>query len=75
MLFGSLLSLGKNLPSPRFKMNLFMDYDVHTGKVVCPKELAPGLSKLSALLQGIPTNNNIAEAEFEVSDISEKDVT
>lgn len=32
-LIGSLLYLGKKSPSPRFKANIFMDYNINSGKI------------------------------------------
>jgi hypothetical protein len=62
--FGSLLFLGKNLPSPRFKMNMYMQYDVATGKIQYPPDIKRALEKLSRMLQGMPPNTKILESEL-----------
>lgn len=72
--FGSLLFLGKNLPSPRFKMNMFMDYDIYTGKVKYPDDIKRALEKLGLMLQGISSNTRILESELDSSDIEIKDM-
>ena len=36
---GSLLFLTKTSPSPRFRSNLYMHYDIHTGKLSIPNDL------------------------------------
>jgi hypothetical protein len=72
--FGSLLFLGKNLPSPRFKMNMFMDYDVNTGKVIYPNDIRVALSKLNVLLQGIKPDASMADIELVNTDIDVGDL-
>ena len=72
--FGSLLFLGKNLPSPRFKMNMYMDYDVNTGKVRYPDDIRKALKALNELLQGMLPDDTIAEAEFVNTDIDINDL-
>ena len=62
--FGSLLFLGKNLPSPRFKMNMFVDYDIASGKINYPDDIKQAITKLSVLLQGLTDNNNILDSVF-----------
>jgi len=72
--FGSLLFLGKNLPSPRFKINMFVDYNVTTGKIRYPKDIIKTLEKLSSLLQGVPPNTLVIESELDNLDIEDKDL-
>lgn len=65
--FGSVLFLGKNLPSPRFKMNMFMDYDIGTGKINYPDDIKAALEKLNSLLQGIQPNMLDSNSELETT--------
>jgi len=62
--FGSLLFLGKNLPSPRFKMNMFVDYDIGTGKINYPADISAAIKKLNVLLQGLTDNSKIMDSVF-----------
>jgi len=71
--FGSILFLGKNLPSPRFKMNLFLDYSVESGKIHYSSEIRTALEKLSELLQGMTANTHIIDSELE-SEIDTNDL-
>lgn len=57
--FGSLLFLGKEAPSPRFKANLFMEYDVYSGKIMQSTKKKRTLSKLNNQLQGRDANADI----------------
>ena len=50
LMFGSLLFLGKNVPSPRFKLNMFARYNLATGKIITPPELSKPVAKLTKLL-------------------------
>lgn len=59
LLFGTLLFLTKQAPTPRLKANIFMDYDIRTGKIIIPKELKSKLDKLDAILTGRLDNNKI----------------
>jgi len=72
--FGSLLFLGKNLPSPRFKMNMFMDYNVASGKIRYPSDIKRALTKLNSLLQGIEPNSNIINSELDGGTIDDSDL-
>jgi len=63
--FGSLLFLGKQTPSPRFKLNLFLNYNVDTGRINHPSDLERRLKKLNNLLVGRQSENtNILESEL-----------
>lgn len=62
--FGSLLFLGKEAPSPRFKSNIFMEYDINTGKILHSEQKKRTLSKLNNLLQGRDMNPDLAETEL-----------
>jgi len=72
--FGSLLFLGKNLPSPRFKMNMFMDYDTWTGKVNYPDDIKVTLEKLGAMLQGMAPNTKIIMSELDTDNVEVNDL-
>ena len=61
---GSLLYLSKNAPSPRFRANLFMRYDMKTGKLLIPDDLQQSIDKLDRMLLGKELNNKrILESE------------
>lgn len=57
--FGSLLFLNKKAPSPRFRANLYMQYDIYTGKIIVPPELNKIIEQLDDKLRGKTENNNI----------------
>lgn len=63
--FGSLLFLGKNLPSPRFKQNIYLNYDIYSGKMNHNANITNRINKLDKLLSGRESGNSkIAESEF-----------
>jgi len=63
--FGSLLFLGKNLPSPRFKQNPYLNYNIYTGKITHNSDISNRINKLDKLLSGRETSNSkIADSEF-----------
>lgn len=63
--FGSLLFLGKNLPSPRFKQNLYLNYDIMSGKIKHNRTLTKRISMLDKLLSGREVDNTkIIDSEF-----------
>jgi hypothetical protein len=51
-LIGSLLYLGKKSPSPRFKANIFMDYDIKSGKINIDDNLIEIADELDKMLMG-----------------------
>jgi len=57
MFLGSLLFLSKSSNSPRFKSNLFMNYDLHTGRMMPSKEIQPKITLLDELLLGRAGDN------------------
>lgn len=65
---GSLLFLTKSAPSPRFRANLFMNYDLFSGRLQIPKNIKRTITKLDKLLQGKTTN-----AKVETFDLEEVD--
>lgn len=62
---GSLLFLNKTAPSPRFRANLYLDYNVHTGRLIIPPELEKTLKKLDTLLMGVETKHTVKVFESE----------
>lgn len=54
-------------------MNMFMDYDVGTGKINYPDDIRATLEKLGGLLQGIPPNKRILDSEL-ITDFERKDL-
>jgi len=72
--FGSLLFLSKGLPSPRFKLNLFVDYDLTTGKVKYPDDIQRALNKLNLMLQGVSPDIKIVNSLLDSGDVDKADV-
>lgn len=56
LLYGSLLFLNKTAPTPTLRLNLYAQYNVNTGKIIVPPELAPTIEKLDILLRGRTEN-------------------
>lgn len=56
---GSVYFLRKSCPSPRFEFNLYLDYDIHTGKINMPEDIKRAVDKLDKLLSGKVVNDNI----------------
>lgn len=56
---GSILFLNKDAPSPRFRSNLYMDYDIYTGKILIDKKTDYLLKNLDKKLRGKIENNKI----------------
>ena len=54
---GTLLFLSKNAPSPRFRMNVYMDYDIYSGKLLIPNDKKVTIDKLDRMLLGKEQNN------------------
>lgn len=52
LILGSLLFLTKKAPSPRFRINPFLHYDVKTGRILIPEYLAPIVDKVDTMLKG-----------------------
>lgn len=70
---GSLLFLTKTRPSPRFRANLYMQYNVRNGRLIIPKDIEKIIKKLDFMLCGRLENSkiNILENE-EDNDIRNK---
>lgn len=49
---GSILFLSKGSPSPRFRSNLFMDFEINTGKLNMPDHIKHVVNILDKMLQG-----------------------
>jgi len=65
---GSLLYLGKSAPSPRFRANLYMDYDLRTGNLKMEPEIKTKVAYLDTMLRGkIEKNQNILDSEIAVT--------
>lgn len=56
---GSLLFLTKAVPSPRFRSNLYMQYNISTGKLIVPDDIQKTINKLETLLKGRTDNTKI----------------
>lgn len=65
---GSLLFLNKKAPSPRFRSNLFMQYDIYSGKLIIPEYLQTVITKLDDLLKGKSDSDQIKVLEDESDD-------
>ena len=69
LVLGSLLFLTKVAPSARFKVNMFFDYDAHTGRPLIPEKLDTTIKKLDVLLRGKQADIGDIEV-FDVEDTS-----
>jgi len=72
--FGSLLFLRKALPSPRFKLNMFVDYDVATGRIRYTEEMKETLKLLGDMLQGVKPDQSLADLELGSGEVSDRDL-
>lgn len=63
---GSLLFLTKAAPSPRFRINPYLDYSHESGRLIIPPEINTAISKLDTLLRG-----RVEDARIETHDITE----
>lgn len=62
---GSLLFLTKSAPSPRFRSNPFLNYDINSGKLIIPDNIEKTIKKLDSLLTGRIVNNKIEIMDLE----------
>jgi len=60
--FGSVLFLTKSAISPRFKANMFMDFNINTGRIIIPKERQKELDKLDILLKAKTGQHEVPES-------------
>lgn len=56
---GSILFLNKKAPSPMFRSNLFMDYDLQTGRLTIPDKINDTILYLDDMLKGRLENEKI----------------
>lgn len=56
---GSMLFITKAAPSPAFRANLYMNYDIDTGRLIIPEDLDKSLKKLDIMLTGRTDNSKI----------------
>jgi len=68
LVLGSLLFLTKVAPSGRFRINIFADYSIDSGKINITKALKRTVSKLSKLLLGRVSSDKLVVDE-EIMDI------
>lgn len=52
LILGSMLFLTKKSPSPRFRTNLYLKYDIYTGRVTPDKDILDKANYLDKMLQG-----------------------
>lgn len=52
VLLGSILYLGKLVPSGRFKSNVYMNYNINTGRIHIPKDMEKIIEAIDTKLQG-----------------------
>lgn len=55
---GNMLFMNKTAPSPVYKANMYMVYDLKTGKLIVSDELARKLGKLDKMLSGRLEDND-----------------
>lgn len=63
--FGSLLFLNKSAPSPRFRANLYMNYNIYTGRLIIPEDINKTIDLLNIMLIGRLENENVEVLEKE----------
>ena len=73
LVFGSMLHLIKKYPSPRFRVNPFVDIDFHTGKILITGDLEKSVDKLESMLVNKFEDQEILEREVITSDADLKD--
>lgn len=59
LILGSVLFLVKSAPSPRFRINPYLQYDINSGKLHMPENLLKTVQKLDTLIEGKVENNKI----------------
>lgn len=63
---GSMLYMSKAAPSPRFRANIFMDYDTYSGKINIDEDTKRKLDKLDKLLTG-----QVKEDDIEITEVDD----
>lgn len=71
LVLGSLLFLNKSAPSPRFRFNMYLDYDIWTGKIKVNKQLEDTIHKLDELLSGRMNSENVKVQLLDDEEIEE----
>lgn len=67
LVYGTLLYLGKNAPTPTLKMNLWADIDFETGKIIVPEYLKEPVRVLGNILKGVKeTPDDFRDYDVEV---------
>ena len=70
--FGSLLYLAKSAPSPRFKLNPYLNYNKWTGKIEFPDDINASIEILNDMLMGRINNEmllkDIVDKENDISE-------
>lgn len=56
---GSMLFLSKPAPTPRFRSNLYLKYNITTGKLIIPENINKTITKLDNMLKGRLNNDKI----------------
>lgn len=71
---GSALFLNKKAPSPMFRSNLYMDYDLVTGRLTIPDKINESILLLDDMLKGRLENTkiNVLEEDSEIEGLSEE---
>lgn len=77
---GTLLFLNKKAPTPRLRVNVFMDYDIDTGKIIIPKDIDNTICKLNSMLKLTVANkesedDSASEIEDQLHEGREDEVT
>jgi len=68
LLFGTLSFLGKRAPTPRKRINIYMQYNVASGRIIKPDYLIPALDKLALMIDGrLPENPDIIDEELDIA--------
>ena len=69
---GSLLFLTKAAPSPRFRINPYVDYNLQTGRINLPEDIKKSVTKLDTMLRG-REENTLIDILDESEALGEKD--
>ena len=60
--FGSVLFLTKSAISPRFKANMFMDFNIDTGRILVSDEMQAKLDQLDVFLKAKTGQHEVPES-------------
>ena len=67
---GSTYFLNKSAPPPRLRANLYLQYNVNTGRINIPPEIESIVEKLDLMLSGRLENENVEI--FDIEDLSDE---